>query len=60
MLDFWRKKSTEEIIDSLKPGKDEALRAYPDGTIANGHHRIEILRECGVDVNQLPRELRIP
>jgi hypothetical protein len=39
---------------TLKPGKDKALRAYPDGTIANGYHRIEILRERGPDVERLP------
>jgi hypothetical protein len=62
VLDFWRKESTEEVIESLRPrsGNEEALRAYPDGTIANGHHCIEILRERGVDVSQLPREIRIP
>lgn len=35
-LDFWGRKSTPEIIDSLRPGQAEALRAYPDGRIANG------------------------
>jgi hypothetical protein len=56
-LDYWRKKSTDEIIESLKPGQTEALRVKPDGTMMNGHHRIKVLQERGVDVNSLPREL---
>ena len=32
----------------------EALRARPDGTIMNGNHRIQVLRERGVDVDSLP------
>jgi RHS repeat-associated protein len=55
-LDFWRRKSTAEIIDSLSPGSPEALRVKADGTIMNGNTRISILMERGVDVNRLPRE----
>jgi len=55
-LEFWRKKSTREIVDSLNPGQAEALRVKPDGTIMNGNTRIQILRERGFDVNLLPRE----
>jgi hypothetical protein len=51
------RKSTPELIDSLRPGQPEALRVRPDGTIINGHHRIKILRERGVDVDALPREV---
>jgi biotin operon repressor len=32
----------------------------PDGTIVQGNHRIEVLRERGVNVNQLPRETYTP
>ena len=56
-LEYWRKKSTNEIIESLKPGKTEALRVKPNGTIMNGNTRIKVLQERGVDVNSLPREL---
>jgi len=48
------RKSTPELIDSLRPGQQEALRVRPDGTIINGHHRIKILRDRGVDVDALP------
>jgi hypothetical protein len=50
-------RSTPELIDSLRPGQPEALRVRPDGTIINGHHRIKILRDRGVDVDSLPREV---
>lgn len=59
-IDFWRKKSTDEIVDSLKPGKAESLRVKPDGTIMNGNQRIEILRKRGVNVDSLPREIYNP
>jgi hypothetical protein len=34
-----------------------ALKARPDGTIIDGHHRIKVLRERGIDVDGLPREM---
>lgn len=56
-LEFWRKKSTQEVVDSPRPGNSEALRVKPDGTIMNGNTRITVLQERGFDVNSLPREL---
>jgi len=56
-LDRFRTWSDQQILDSLKPGQQEALRVRPDGTIVNGHHRIKILRERGIDVDMLPREI---
>lgn len=56
-LEGIRNLSTERILKSLEPGAEHALRARPDGTILNGHHRLKILRERGVDVNDLPREV---
>ena len=50
-------RSTQELIDSLKPGQADALKVRPDGTILDGHHRIKILRGRGVDVDSLPREI---
>ncbi len=49
--------TTEELIASLKPGQVGALKVSPDGTLFDGHHRIHVLRERGVDVNALPREM---
>ncbi len=46
------------LIDSLKPGKPGSLKVQPNGTIMDGHHRIHILRERGVDVDALPRDIQ--
>jgi len=51
------KLSNQELIDSLKPGQPGSLKARPDGTMIDGHHRIKILRERGIDVDALPREI---
>jgi ParB-like chromosome segregation protein Spo0J len=51
------KLSNQELIDSLKPGQPGSLKARPDGTMIDGHHRIKILQERGVDVDALPREI---
>jgi len=56
-LDYWRGKSTQEIVDSLKPGQMEPLITRDDGTVLQGNHRIQILMERGYDVNALPREI---
>ncbi len=55
-LTVFRKLSTEDLISSLRPGETGALKVKPDGTIMDGHHRIYVLRERGVDVEALPRE----
>jgi RHS repeat-associated protein len=57
ILEGLRKKSTQEIIETLKPGAEEALRVRPDGRVMNGNHRITVLMERGVNVNALPREI---
>jgi hypothetical protein len=51
------KLTTETISQSLMPGNQHSLKTRPDGTILDGHHRIEILRQRGMDVNSLPREI---
>ena len=56
-LDNYGKLSDQELIDSLKPGQPGSLKVRPDGTIVDGHHRIKILGDRGVDVNSLPREI---
>jgi len=56
-LNRYAKLTTEELIRSLEPGEIGALKVRPDGTVIDGHHRITILRERGVDVDQLPREV---
>ena len=56
-LEAFRRLSTEELTDSLRPGQPGALKARPDGTLLDGHHRIQILIERDADVNGLAREI---
>jgi len=56
-LDEFRKLSTQTLIDSLRPGQAGSFKTRPDGTMLDGHHRIKILRERGIDVDSLPREI---
>ena len=56
-LDSFRRLSTDEILDSLKPGTPGCLKARQDGTVLDGHHRLVILLERGVDIDNLPREI---
>ncbi|HYR77010.1 MAG TPA: hypothetical protein VEM96_14315 [Pyrinomonadaceae bacterium] len=44
-------------MNSLKAGQSCSLKARPDGTLIEGHHRIKVLRERGIDVDSLPREI---
>jgi hypothetical protein len=55
-LNHYARLTTAELLHSLAPGEPGSLKVRSDGTILDGHHRIEILRERGIDVNQLPRE----
>ena len=56
-LKHFDKLSNQELIDSLRPGQSGSLKVRPDGTMIEGHHRIKILRDRGVDVDSLPREI---
>ena len=53
--DFWRTRSTAEIIESLKAGAKEPLTVGREGAVMQGNTRIHILMERGVDVSLLPR-----
>jgi hypothetical protein len=56
-LDYWRGRATEEVVESLRPGKAEAPRVKPDGRIVNGNVRVTVLEERGFDVEGLEREV---
>lgn len=56
-LDLYARLTTEQLTESLCPSQPGALKTRPDGTIIDGHHRIEILRLRGVNVDELPREI---
>jgi hypothetical protein len=49
--------ATDRLIESLRPGQPAALKAKPDGTVLEGHHRLTVLRERSVDIDTLPREV---
>ena len=55
-IEYWRRRETAEIVESLRPGKSEALRVSADGRILNGNVRVKILEERGFDVDGLERE----
>jgi len=48
---------TQELLNSLLPGKNASLKIREDGTVVYGHHRLKVLRDRGVDVDALPREI---
>ena len=56
-LEQFRRLSTAELIESLRPGAPGALKTRPDGTLLDGHHRVVVLRERGVVVDALQREV---
>lgn len=56
-LEKMRARPSEELLESLLPGCLECLKTRPDGMILDGHHRIKVLRERGVNVDTLPREI---
>jgi len=56
-LEKMRARTSEELVESLLPGRLECLKTRLDGMILDGHHRIKVLRERGVDVDALPREI---
>jgi len=49
--------STDSLLASLQLGGPNCLKTRTDGTILEGHHRIHILRQRGVDVDNLPRDI---
>ena len=56
--EYWNSKSTEEIIESLKPGSpDEPLTVKGDGSVMQGNTRLLILEQRGVDTTNLPRDI---
>ncbi len=56
-LDYFRRVSITGLRASLAPGQEGALKTHSDGTVLDGHHRLQILLERGQDINDLPREI---
>lgn len=56
-LAVFEKFTTEKLTQSLAPGQVHCLKARPDGTILDGHHRVHVLRSRTENVDALPREV---
>jgi hypothetical protein len=56
-LERFRTLASAALIESLRPGQSGALRTRADGTVLEGHHRLVVLRERGIDIDVLPREV---
>lgn len=56
-LAAYQRLTTAELSESLRPGRVGSLKARPDGTMIDGHHRVKVLRDRGVDVDGLSREV---
>lgn len=56
-LEQMERLSTETLLASLLPGLAGCLKTRPDGTILDGHHRIQVLRKQHIDVDTLPRDV---
>lgn len=56
-LQVFEKLATDLLKASLVPGQANCLKVRPDGTILDGHHRVQVLRGRGEDVDALPREI---
>lgn len=54
---YWRKQSSEIIIEKWKNRKPEALKVKPDGRILNGNVRCKVLDERGFDLDKLEVEI---
>lgn len=55
-FDHLRRRSTEDIVASLKPGLRASLKVTKDGLVKDGNTRIRI-PPSGASMSTLPREL---
>jgi hypothetical protein len=55
-LAYWRSRTTEQIVASLKPGGRIALKVKGDGIIMDGNTRMKVLEERGFAIESLPFE----
>ena len=54
---FFSTWSTDDLVESVRPGKEGALKTRPSGVMLDGHHRVQVLRDRGYDTEKLPREI---
>ena len=46
------KLTTKQILASLAPGEGSCLKTRSDGTVLDGHHRLQVLLSRGVENRQ--------
>ena len=51
-LECHRTKTTEEMVESLRPGQAESLKVKPDGRVFQGNMRIKVLGERGYPIDE--------
>jgi hypothetical protein len=56
-MEVFRRLTSDALRLALCPGQPGSLKARPDGTVLDGHHRLSILLERGEDIDDLPREI---
>ena len=57
-LDWLRLQSTEYLTESLvETGLGEQLEWNQNGVVLEGNHRIHVLKERGVDVHEIARQV---
>lgn len=56
-LEALRRLSTDTLKASLHVGQTHSPKARADGTLLDGHYRLAVLLERGVDINTLPRDI---
>jgi hypothetical protein len=52
-LEHHRQRTTEEIVESLRPGANSPLMVKADGTILQGNTRVKVLEERGYPIDDL-------
>ncbi|MCE5229421.1 hypothetical protein LLG95_07475 [bacterium] len=56
-LEYLEKITTDQLVESLSPGREGSLKTRPDGTVIDGHHRLFILQKRGFPIHSLPRDV---
>lgn len=56
-MDYLGRLTAKQLCESLMPGKEGDLKTRSDGTVIDGHHRLRLLRQRGIDIDALPREI---
>ena len=57
---YRERQSTDDIVDSLRPGAEHPLVVDDQGTVWDGNRRAFILHQRGHDVDSLPRTPKPP